>query len=82
MRPANGIMIKSIGATKFFFASIDFFKIFLDVVEKSHFIKKSLWATFRTCSIVSLDVDDQCVIQFAHLVDGIDDSSKLMVGMG
>ena len=37
---------------------------------------------FRAGAVVAADVDDQCVVELAHVLDRLDDAADLVVGVG
>ena len=62
-------------------AAQDFRERLLQIVEKCHLVEQALAAAFGGSAIVALDIDDQRVVELAHLVDGVDDAAHLVVAM-
>jgi hypothetical protein len=45
-------------------------------------IKGAVQGAFRAGAVIATDVDDQCVVEFAHVLYRLDDSANLIVGIG
>ena len=45
------------------------------------FVCRALQGAFAAAAVVPVDVDDQGVIQLAHLVDGLDDAPHVVIGV-
>src|SRR5439155_15506633 len=45
-------------------------------------IKGTVQGAFRAGAVVAADVDDNRVVEFAHVLDRLDDSANLVVGVG
>ena len=54
----------------------------LDPVEHRHLVRRADEGTFRTRSVVAVDVDDERVVEPAHVFDGLDHAADLVVGVG
>ena len=81
MCPTDGVVIECRRTTQFIHAAHDFFEILRNGVEKSHFVEQSLWSTFGARAVISLDVNDQRVVEFAHVRKRIDDATHLEVAI-
>src|SRR4051812_24604703 len=53
-----------------------------DAVVSSHLIKRALDGAFGTGTIVAADIDDQRVIELAHVFDSLNDTANLMIRVG
>ncbi len=51
----------------------------VDAVEEGHFVGRTHRPALGAGTVVAVDVDDQCVIEFAHVLDGLDDTTDFMV---
>ena len=54
----------------------------LDSVEHGHFVRRAEQCAFGTGAIVAVDVDDQRVVELAHVVDCLDHAADFVVGVG
>src|SRR5213082_1573042 len=70
--PTDRVVIECRRATKFVHAAQDFFEILWDGVEKRHFVEQALWSAFGARAVVSLDVDDQRIVEFTLVRKRID----------
>src|SRR5947209_4626782 len=70
--PTDRIVIECRRATKFIHAAYDFFEILRNGVEKGHFVEQALWSAFSARAVISLDVDDQRVVEFTQVRKRID----------
>ena len=53
-----------------------------DPVELQHFAGRAVWRAFGAGAVVAADVDDQRVVELAHVLDGLDHAADLVVGIG
>ena len=53
-----------------------------DAVVGGHLVERSLERAFGAGAVVAADVDDQRVVEFAHVLDRLDDAADLMVRVG
>jgi hypothetical protein len=81
MRPPDRVVIERRRATKLVHPAQDFAEFFRNCVEKSHFIEQPLRSAFGARTIIALNVDDQRIVEFAHLRDRIDDAAHLSVAI-
>ena len=51
----------------------------VDAVEERDFVGCAERATFGAGAVVAVDVDDKRVVEFAHIVDGLDDTADFVV---
>ena len=58
--------------------AVDRFRI-KDAVQVNQFVVGAFQATFRAGAVVTHDVDEQRVVEFADFVDGVDESADLDV---
>src|SRR6266705_6547027 len=65
VRPTDRVVIERRWATELIHAAHDFFEIFGNSVEKGHFIEQALWSALSARAVISLDVDDQRVVELA-----------------
>src|SRR6266702_5567543 len=79
--PTDWVVIECRRATEFIHAAQDFLEILRDGVEKCHFVEQALWSAFGARSVISLDVDDQRVVEFALVRKRIEDATDLRVAM-
>src|SRR5438552_18110048 len=77
MRPTDRVVIERRWATELIHAAQDFVEIFRNGVEKRHLVEQALWSTFGARAVISLDVDDQRVVEFAQVRKRIDDATHL-----
>ena len=54
----------------------------VDAVEEGHFVRRAERAALGAGAVVAVDVDDERVVEFAHLLDGVDDAADLMIAVG
>src|SRR5215470_14728788 len=54
----------------------------MDAVEGHHFAGSSGKRSLCARSVVAADIDDQRVVELAHVLDGLDYAADLMVGVG
>ena len=54
----------------------------LDAVEHGDFVRRADQRAFGARAVVAADVDDQRVVELAHVLDGLDHAADLMVGVG
>ena len=50
-----------------------------DAVEERHFVGRAEWAALGAGAVVAVDIDDERVVQLANILDGLDDTSDLVV---
>ena len=77
MGPTDRVVIECRRATEFIHAAHDFFEILRNGIEKGHFVEQALWSTFGARAVISLDVDDQRVVEFTQVRKRIDDATHL-----
>jgi len=53
-----------------------------NAVEGGELVRRAVEHAFGARAVVTADVNDQGVVEFAEVFDGLDDSSDLMVGVG
>src|SRR2546430_10776769 len=53
-----------------------------NAVVGGELVKGAIEGAFRAGAVVAADVDDQRVVEFAHVLDRLDDSANLIVGIG
>ena len=53
-----------------------------NAVEGGEFVRRAVEHAFGARAVVATDVDDQGVVEFAEVLDGLDDAPDLMVGVG
>ena len=53
-----------------------------DAVVGGHLVKRPLQGAFGARAVVAADVDDERVVEFAHVLDRLDNSANLVVGIG
>ena len=51
-------------------------------VEGGELVRRPVEHAFGTRAVIAADVDDQGVVEFTEVFDGLDDPSDLMVGVG
>ena len=54
----------------------------VEAVEEGHFVGRAQRAAFGTRAVVAVDVDDQRVVELAHVLDRLDDAADRIVGIG
>ena len=54
--------------------------LFRNAVEVRHFVEEPVHAALGARPVVTHDVEDERVVQLAHILDGLDDSADLLVG--
>jgi hypothetical protein len=54
----------------------------IDGLNRSEVERRADCRTLRTRAVVTADVDDQCVIQFAHVFHRLDNPANLIVSVG
>ncbi len=54
----------------------------VDAVEKRHLVGRAERAAFGTGAIVSVDVDDERIVELAHVLNGLNDTADLVVIVG
>ena len=54
----------------------------LDAVEHGHFVRRADQRAFDAAAVVAADVDDQRVVELAHVLDGLNDAADFVVGVG
>jgi hypothetical protein len=79
--PTDRIVIKCCRAAQFIHTTHDFFEILRNGVEKGHFVKQALWTALGTGAVIALDVNDQRIVEFAHVRERIDDATHLEVAI-
>ena len=53
-----------------------------NAVVGGHLVRRALQRAFGAGAVVAADVDDQRVVELAHVLDRLDDAADLMVGIG
>ena len=53
-----------------------------NAVVGGHLVERALERAFGAGAVVAADVDDQRVVELAHVLDRLDDAADLMVGIG
>src|SRR5215813_11931471 len=53
----------------------------IDTLNGCHLVRGTEYGAFRARAIVAADVDDECVVEFAHVLDSLDHTADLMVGV-
>ncbi len=53
-----------------------------NAVVGGHLIEGALQRAFRAGAVVAADIDDQRVVELAHVLDCLDDAADLMVRVG
>ena len=53
-----------------------------NAVVGGHLVERALQGAFGAGAVVAADVDDQRVVELAHVLDRLDDAADLMVGIG
>ena len=53
-----------------------------NAIEGGELVRRAVEHAFGTRAVVATDVDDQGVVEFAEVFDGLDDPSDLIVGVG
>src|SRR5262245_50153492 len=53
----------------------------IDAVEHGNFVGRADERTFGARTIVAADVDDERIVELAHVFDRLDDAANLMVGI-
>ena len=53
----------------------------MNAVEEGEFVRCAVDHAFSARAVVAADVDDQGVVEFAEIVDGLDDPADLIVGV-
>src|SRR5229473_6739052 len=81
MGPTDRVVIERRWATEFIHAAHDFVEIFRNGVEKGHLVEQALWSAFGARAVISLDVDDKRVVEFALVRKRIDDATHLGVAI-
>ena len=54
----------------------------VDAVEQRDFVGRAQRATLGAGAVVAVDVDDERVVELAHVLDGLDDAPNLVVIVG
>ena len=54
----------------------------LDAVEEGHLVRRASRRAFGARAVVAADVDDQRVVELAHVLDRLDHAADLVVGVG
>ena len=54
----------------------------VDALNRRHFVGGADGGAFGAGAIVAADIDDQRVVELAHVFDGLDDPADFMVGVG
>jgi hypothetical protein len=55
---------------------------FQDAVVSGHLVRSALKRAFGAGAVVAADVDDQRVVELAHIRDGLYDAANFIVGIG
>ena len=55
---------------------------FQNAVVGGQLIEGAVEGAFGAGAVVAADVDDQRVVELAHVLDGLDDAADLVVGIG
>ena len=79
--PTDRVVIECRRAAKFIHSSHDFFEILRNGVEKCHYVEQALWSAFGARAVISLDVNDQRVVELAQVRKRIDDATHLRVAI-
>ncbi len=53
-----------------------------NAIEGGELVRRAVEHAFGARAVVAADVDDQGVVEFAEVFDGLDDPADLMVGVG
>src|SRR5215813_14260678 len=53
----------------------------IDALNSCHLVRGTEYGAFRARAIVATDVNDERIIQFTHVLDGLDHTADLMVGV-
>src|SRR5262245_32529938 len=53
----------------------------IDTLNGCHLVRGTEYGAFRARAIVAADVDDERVVEFAHVLDSLDHAADLMVGV-
>ena len=54
----------------------------LNAIEGGELVRRAVEHAFRARAVVAADIDDQRVVEFAEIFDGLDDPADLVVGVG
>ena len=54
----------------------------IDAVEHRHFVRRAVHLALGAGAVVAVDVDDQRIVELAHVFDRLDDAADLVVGVG
>src|SRR5439155_22238475 len=79
--PANRIMRKRIWASPVIDMTLHLGSSANNAVQRHHFVVGSLGAAFGAGSIIAHNVNEQCVVQYADFLKGINQSSYLFISM-
>ena len=53
-----------------------------NAIEGGEFVRRAVDHPFGARAVVATDIDDQGVVEFAQVFDGLDDPADLIVGIG
>src|SRR5215470_14895347 len=53
----------------------------IDALNRCHLVRGTEYGALRTRAIVATDVNDERVVEFAHVLDSLDHATDLMVGV-
>ena len=71
-----------VGAPVFVMQHLLGFREVQNAVVGGHLVRSALQGAFGAGAVVAADVDDQRVVELAHVLDRLDDAADLMVGIG
>src|SRR6185312_16234554 len=61
------------------------FKLLFDrwrnLVEHGDFVRRSGWLPLGTRAVVALNVDDQCIVKLAQILNCLDDAANFVIGI-
>ena len=76
------VRIGQVGAPHVVELHLDVDRKLVEAIEEGHFVGRAHRPALGTRAIVAVDVDDQRVVELAHVIDRLDDAADLMVGVG
>ena len=53
-----------------------------NAVEGGELVRRAVEHAFRARAVVATDIDDQGVVEFTEVFDGLDDPTDLIIGVG
>src|SRR5260370_37763788 len=79
VRPANGIMVERQRTAEIIHVRHDLLEVFRYRVEEGHLIERTLLAALSARAIVTLNIDDEGVVQLTKVLNRVEEQAHLVV---